>query len=103
MDATYQQRRVDNLWVGVVQKKDETWQTALVFYYGSSIQWVCSKISQLVHHSKCIHLRTHGASCLDAMHIKPNSSLYWKEKGEVNQGAYFIQLRIAANYYLVIN
>lgn len=76
MDAAHQKCRVDDLWVGVVQKKDETWQAALIFYYGSSVQGVRSKISQLVHHSQCIHLCTHGASCLEATHIKPTSSLY---------------------------
>lgn len=76
MDAAYQECRVDNLWVGVVQEKDETWQTALVFYYGSSVQGVCSKVSQLVHHRQCIHLRTHGASCGDDTHIKPTSVFY---------------------------
>lgn len=62
----------------MVQEEDEAWQTALVFYYGSPVQGVCSKISQLVHDSQCIHLRTHGASCLNTTHIKPVSSLYIK-------------------------
>ncbi|KAG7225050.1 hypothetical protein INR49_014505 [Caranx melampygus] len=42
---------VDDLWVWVVEEKNETWQTALVFYYGSSVQGVCSEISQLVYHN----------------------------------------------------
>lgn len=79
----YQKCRVDDLWVGMVKKKDEAWQAALVFYDGSSVQGVCSEVSQLVHHSLCIYLRTHGASCLDGMLIKPTSIL------EKNTGSYF--------------
>lgn len=80
LKGAYQKCRVDNLWVGMVKKKDKAWQAALVFYDGSSVQGVCSEVSELVHHSLCIYLRTHGASCLDGMLIKPTSSLEKKTK-----------------------
>lgn len=75
---SHQECRVDNLWVGMVQEEDEAWQTALIFYDGPSVERVRSKVAELVDHSQRIHLCTHGATRLEATHIKPTSSLFGK-------------------------
>lgn len=40
--GSYQERRVDDLWVGVVEEENEAWQAALIFNNNSPVEGVSS-------------------------------------------------------------
>lgn len=40
--GSYQERGVDDLWVGVVEEENEAWQAALIFNNNSPVEGVSS-------------------------------------------------------------